>query len=53
MEMRVATFALSDQMITAALRTQSIMANEQIQSRLRILPATARTLRVSSICKSR
>jgi flagellar hook-associated protein 3 FlgL len=31
MEMRVATFALSDQMITAALRTQSIMANEQIQ----------------------
>jgi flagellar hook-associated protein 3 FlgL len=31
MEMRVATFALSDQMITASLRTQSIMANEQIQ----------------------
>lgn len=31
MEMRVATFALSDQMIAAALRTQSIMANEQIQ----------------------
>lgn len=31
MEMRVATFALSDQMISAALRTQSIMANEQIQ----------------------
>jgi flagellar hook-associated protein 3 FlgL len=29
--MRVATFALSDQMISAALRTQSIMANEQIQ----------------------
>ncbi|WP_024506570.1 flagellin [Bradyrhizobium sp. ARR65] len=31
MMMRVATFALSDQMIAAALRTQSIMANEQIQ----------------------
>jgi flagellar hook-associated protein 3 FlgL len=31
MEMRVATFALSDQMIAASLRTQSIMANEQIQ----------------------
>jgi flagellar hook-associated protein 3 FlgL len=31
MIMRVATFALSDQMITGALRTQSIMANEQIQ----------------------
>jgi flagellar hook-associated protein 3 FlgL len=31
MVMRVATFALSDQMIAAALRTQSIMANEQIQ----------------------
>ena len=31
MEMRVATFALSDQMISAALRTQSTMANEQIQ----------------------
>ena len=31
MEMRVATFAQSDQMITAALRTQSIMANEQIE----------------------
>lgn len=31
MLMRVATFAQSDQMITAALRTQSIMANEQIQ----------------------
>ena len=31
MEMRVATFALSDQMIASALRTQSIMANEQIQ----------------------
>src|SRR5271165_1453070 len=31
MEMRVATFALSDQMISAALRTQSIMANEQIE----------------------
>jgi flagellar hook-associated protein 3 FlgL len=29
--MRVATFALSDQMIASALRTQSIMANEQIQ----------------------
>jgi flagellar hook-associated protein 3 FlgL len=31
MIMRVATFALSDQMITQALRTQSIMANEQVQ----------------------
>jgi flagellar hook-associated protein 3 FlgL len=31
MEMRVATFALTDQMIAASLRTQSIMANEQIQ----------------------
>jgi flagellar hook-associated protein 3 FlgL len=31
MEMRVATFAQSDQMITSALRTQSIMANEQIE----------------------
>ena len=31
MEMRVATFALTDQMIAAALRTQSIMANEQIE----------------------
>jgi flagellar hook-associated protein 3 FlgL len=31
MEMRVATFALSDQMISSALRTQAIMANEQVQ----------------------
>lgn len=31
MAMRVATFAISDQMITAALRTQSTMANQQIQ----------------------
>ena len=29
--MRVATFAISDQMIAAALRTQSVMANQQIQ----------------------
>jgi flagellar hook-associated protein 3 FlgL len=31
MVMRVATFALSDQMITSALRVQSVMANEQEQ----------------------
>lgn len=31
MVMRVATFAQSDQMITSALRTQAIMANEQVQ----------------------
>lgn len=31
MMMRVATFPLSDQMIAAALRTQSVMANAQIQ----------------------
>jgi flagellar hook-associated protein 3 FlgL len=31
MVMRVATFAQSDQMIAAALRTQAVMANEQIQ----------------------
>lgn len=31
MSMRVATFALSDQMIAAAMRTQSTMANEQLQ----------------------
>ena len=31
MVMRIATFALSDQMITGALRTQAIMANEQVQ----------------------
>lgn len=31
MVMRVATFALSDQMIASALRTQSVMASEQIQ----------------------
>ncbi len=31
MAMRVATFALSDQMIAAALRTQSTMANQQLQ----------------------
>jgi flagellar hook-associated protein 3 FlgL len=31
MEMRVATFGLSEQMITAALRTQSVMAEKQIQ----------------------
>lgn len=31
MAMRVATFAVSEQMITAALRTQSTMANQQIQ----------------------
>jgi flagellar hook-associated protein 3 FlgL len=31
MAMRVATFGISDQMIAAALRTQSIMANQQIQ----------------------
>ena len=31
MVMRVATFALSDQMIANALRVQSVMANEQIQ----------------------
>ncbi len=29
--MRVATFALSDQMIAAALRSQSVMANDQLQ----------------------
>jgi flagellar hook-associated protein 3 FlgL len=29
--MRVATFAMNDQMIASALRTQSVMANEQIQ----------------------
>lgn len=31
MAMRVATFALNDQMIASALRTQSVMAKEQIQ----------------------
>ena len=31
MAMRVATFAINDQMITAALRTQATMANQQIQ----------------------
>ena len=31
MQMRVATFAISDQMIASALRTQSTMANQQIQ----------------------
>ena len=31
MVMRVATFALSDQMIAAAMRTEAIMANEQTQ----------------------
>jgi flagellar hook-associated protein 3 FlgL len=31
MAMRVATFALSDQMIAAALRTQSTMASQQLQ----------------------
>jgi flagellar hook-associated protein 3 FlgL len=31
MLMRVATFAVSDQMISSALRTQSVMAGEQIQ----------------------
>jgi flagellar hook-associated protein 3 FlgL len=31
MAMRVATFAVSDQMIASALRTQSLMASEQIQ----------------------
>lgn len=31
MAMRVATFAVSDQMIAAALRTQATMANQQIQ----------------------
>src|SRR5450756_1584193 len=31
MAMRVATFGLSEQMITAALRTQSVMAEKQIQ----------------------
>jgi flagellar hook-associated protein 3 FlgL len=31
MAMRVATFAISEQMITAALRTQSTMANQEIQ----------------------
>jgi flagellar hook-associated protein 3 FlgL len=31
MVMRVATFALSDQMISAAMRTEAIMANEQAQ----------------------
>ena len=31
MAMRVATFGISEQMIAAALRTQSIMANQQIQ----------------------
>ena len=31
MVMRIATFALSDQMIANALRTQAIMANEQVQ----------------------
>lgn len=31
MQMRVATFGISDQMIASALRTQSTMANQQIQ----------------------
>lgn len=31
MAMRVATFGISEQMIAAALRTQSTMANQQIQ----------------------
>jgi flagellar hook-associated protein 3 FlgL len=31
MAMRVATFAISEQMVAAALRTQSTMANQQIQ----------------------
>jgi flagellar hook-associated protein 3 FlgL len=31
MQMRVATFAINDQMIASALRTQSTMANQQIQ----------------------
>ncbi|WP_407151301.1 flagellin [Bradyrhizobium sp. ORS 86] len=31
MVMRVATFALSDQMIASALRMQAVMANEQVQ----------------------
>ncbi|VIO76433.1 hypothetical protein CI1B_64380 [Bradyrhizobium ivorense] len=31
MMMRVATFAQSDQMIASALRTQAVMANEQVQ----------------------
>ncbi len=31
MVMRVATFALSDQMVTGSLRVQAIMANDQIQ----------------------
>ena len=31
MMMRVATFALSDQMVTGALRLQAAMANEQVQ----------------------
>src|SRR5215471_5670277 len=31
MVMRVATFALSDQMIAAAMRTEAVMANEQTQ----------------------
>ncbi|MBR0795939.1 flagellin [Bradyrhizobium jicamae] len=31
MVMRIATFALSDQMIASALRVQAVMANEQVQ----------------------
>jgi flagellar hook-associated protein 3 FlgL len=31
MAMRVATFAISEQMIAGALRTQSTMANQEIQ----------------------
>jgi flagellar hook-associated protein 3 FlgL len=31
MVMRIATFALSDQMIAAAMRTEAVVANEQIQ----------------------
>ena len=31
MMMRVATFAISDQMIAAAQRTQSVMANDQLE----------------------
>lgn len=31
MVMRVATFALSDQMIAGALRTEAVMANLQVQ----------------------
>ena len=57
MVIRVATFALSDQMVAGALRTQTTMANLQVQEssglKSRVLGGYGPTPSTSSISRSR